>query len=292
MQVATAVSRMRESDMQKPPGIAEAIDWLAALDLLGVDALDEADDRPHARRGAQVRRGPGGDPRGRPRAARAMRVETVWLDLPATVGAFARRLHEAGVPLPPARSADLARALELVRPVARRRLYWTARAVVVTDPSQVPAFDAVFAGVFRGYDARRGTRAARRAGRARAARPCALGGARQARRDRRADGEGERRGAALREALRRARAARARAPLRADVAAAAGDPAAPHAPLREGRGTASASTCGARCAAACAPAATRSGSPAGTAASCAAGSCCCATSRARWSRTRAPTCSS
>ena len=73
------------------------------------------------------------------------------LDLPATVGAFARRLHEAGVPLPPARSADLARALELVRPVARRRLYWTARAVVVTDPSQVPAFDAVFASVFRGY---------------------------------------------------------------------------------------------------------------------------------------------
>jgi uncharacterized protein with von Willebrand factor type A (vWA) domain len=78
-------------------------------------------------------------------------VETVVLDLPATVGALARRLHEAGVPLPPARSADLARALELVRPVARRRLYWTARAVVVTDPSQVPAFDAVFASVFRGY---------------------------------------------------------------------------------------------------------------------------------------------
>src|SRR5688500_1959085 len=42
VQVATAVSRMRESDVQKPPGIAEAIDWLAALDLLGVDALDEA----------------------------------------------------------------------------------------------------------------------------------------------------------------------------------------------------------------------------------------------------------
>ena len=80
-----------------------------------------------------------------------MRLETVLLDLPATVGAFARRLHEAGVPLPPARSADLARALELVRPVAQRRLYWTARAVVVTDPSQVPAFDAVFASVFRGY---------------------------------------------------------------------------------------------------------------------------------------------
>ena len=34
------VSRMRDSDVQKPPGIAEAIDWLAALDLLGIEALD------------------------------------------------------------------------------------------------------------------------------------------------------------------------------------------------------------------------------------------------------------
>ena len=40
VQVAGAVARMRDSDVQKPPGIAEAIDWLAALDLLGVDALD------------------------------------------------------------------------------------------------------------------------------------------------------------------------------------------------------------------------------------------------------------
>jgi MoxR-like ATPase len=40
VQVADAVSRMRDSDVQKPPGIAEAIDWLAALDLLGISDLD------------------------------------------------------------------------------------------------------------------------------------------------------------------------------------------------------------------------------------------------------------
>ena len=40
VQVADAVSRMRDSDVQKPPGIAEAIDWLAALELLGVERLD------------------------------------------------------------------------------------------------------------------------------------------------------------------------------------------------------------------------------------------------------------
>jgi len=75
-------------------------------------------------------------------------IDTVHLDLPATVGAFSRRLHEAGLPMTPRRSADLARALVLVRPVSRRRLYWTARAVVVGDPTHVKAFDAVFAAVF------------------------------------------------------------------------------------------------------------------------------------------------
>ncbi|MGI8904417.1 MAG: AAA family ATPase [Solirubrobacteraceae bacterium] len=40
VQVANAVSRMRDSDVQKPPGVAEAIDWVAALNLLGVSQLD------------------------------------------------------------------------------------------------------------------------------------------------------------------------------------------------------------------------------------------------------------
>ncbi len=40
VQVADAVARMRDSDVQKPPGVAEAIDWVAALSVLGVDELD------------------------------------------------------------------------------------------------------------------------------------------------------------------------------------------------------------------------------------------------------------
>ena len=40
VQVVTAVGRMRDGDVQKPPGIAEAIDWLKALELLGVTSLD------------------------------------------------------------------------------------------------------------------------------------------------------------------------------------------------------------------------------------------------------------
>ena len=42
VQVADAVSRMRSSDVQKPPGVAESIDWLAALSLLGIEQLDAA----------------------------------------------------------------------------------------------------------------------------------------------------------------------------------------------------------------------------------------------------------
>jgi MoxR-like ATPase len=38
--VAGAVQRLRGLDLQKPPGVAEAIDWVGALSLLGVPRLD------------------------------------------------------------------------------------------------------------------------------------------------------------------------------------------------------------------------------------------------------------
>ena len=78
----------------------------------------------------------------------AFGVETVELDLPAVAGAFAQRLHEAGMPVTPARSADVARALAIVRPQSRRRLYWTMRSVLVTDPAEVRIFDRAFREVF------------------------------------------------------------------------------------------------------------------------------------------------
>jgi len=39
-QIAAAVSRIRTLDMQKPPGVAEAIDWVNAAMLLGLTKLD------------------------------------------------------------------------------------------------------------------------------------------------------------------------------------------------------------------------------------------------------------
>jgi MoxR-like ATPase len=40
--VVGALARLRTADVQKPPGIAEGIDWVAALELLGADRLDAA----------------------------------------------------------------------------------------------------------------------------------------------------------------------------------------------------------------------------------------------------------
>jgi uncharacterized protein with von Willebrand factor type A (vWA) domain len=63
---------------------------------------------------------------------------------------LSRRLHDVGVLVTPSRAADFARALVLVRPISRGRLYWTARAVLVVDPADVGAFDRVFFSVFGG----------------------------------------------------------------------------------------------------------------------------------------------
>ncbi len=84
-----------------------------------------------------------------------MRVQTIELDLPALWAAFARRLRQAGLPVGPDRAARFSDALAIARPVARTRLYWVARAVFVSDRTQVAAFDRVFFAVFgsRGWTA-------------------------------------------------------------------------------------------------------------------------------------------
>ena len=93
VQVANAVSRMRATDVQKPPGIAEAIDWLAALNLLGVERLDAAvadrtlgsvlkygEDQEVVRGGAS--RGSWAAVTDATRPEHAFGVETIELDLP------------------------------------------------------------------------------------------------------------------------------------------------------------------------------------------------------------------
>ena len=75
-------------------------------------------------------------------------VETIHLDVPPLAASLGQRLRAAGVPVTPERSANFARALTLVAPYSRRRLYWAARSVFVSDQSHVGAFDAVFRSIF------------------------------------------------------------------------------------------------------------------------------------------------
>lgn len=80
--------------------------------------------------------------------AGASRFETIQLDLPAVVGAFSQRLHDCGMSVTPAQSGQYVRALQLTQPGSRRELYFTTRAIFVTDVRDVATFDRVFAEVF------------------------------------------------------------------------------------------------------------------------------------------------
>ena len=306
-QVADAVARMRDSDVQKPPGVAEAIDWVAALELLGVERLDAAAVDRTLGVGAEVPRGPGGGPRGRPRAARAQPVTDVraWRRPPRPAAARRR-----------ARPAP-ARRRRAVDAGARRRLRPRADAGAARSPAgactgprgrcssptrrRSPAFDAVFAAVFgadrdaepdeRSDEPKPISAAAgrphRRRGRDRRGRPRASPTRAPTSAPRR------RRPATDDEADGRARrAARVASDEELPAPASASTRSSPHelaALYRLMRGWSSrrrcgaraatsgaprraASTCARRCARACAPAATRSASRAAGGGSCAGGS--------------------
>lgn len=74
--------------------------------------------------------------------------EAIELDVSVLAAALSRRLYAAGLPITPERAVNFAQALTLVSPVSRRQLYWTARAVFVSSPAHLLAFDRVFASVF------------------------------------------------------------------------------------------------------------------------------------------------
>lgn len=72
-------------------------------------------------------------------------------DLAAVAAAFGDRLHRAGVPVTPERSARFASAVLLAAPTETQQVYWLGRITLLADHGQVPIYDAVFDEVFRGY---------------------------------------------------------------------------------------------------------------------------------------------
>jgi uncharacterized protein with von Willebrand factor type A (vWA) domain len=72
------------------------------------------------------------------------------IDLAAVAAGFGARLHDAGVPVTPERSARFAQAMALVNPRRLEELYWTGRVTLLSGRAQLATYDAVFREVFRG----------------------------------------------------------------------------------------------------------------------------------------------
>lgn len=63
---------------------------------------------------------------------------------------FGQRLHAAGVPVTPERSARFARVIALAGSVAKTDVYWLGRTTLVSGRDQIETFDRVFRQVFEG----------------------------------------------------------------------------------------------------------------------------------------------
>jgi uncharacterized protein with von Willebrand factor type A (vWA) domain len=66
----------------------------------------------------------------------------------ATAAAFGAALHTAGLPVGPDRCERLARAMTVMNAASLAELRACALATMVSDPSQMPTFDRVFAAIF------------------------------------------------------------------------------------------------------------------------------------------------
>lgn len=70
------------------------------------------------------------------------------VDLARIAAGFGDRLHSAGIPVTPERSARFASAIALTAPATYDDLYWTARVTLVSGADQIERFDRVFGHIF------------------------------------------------------------------------------------------------------------------------------------------------
>lgn len=76
--------------------------------------------------------------------ARRASAGSPMVDLAAVVTAFGRRLHDAGVPVTPERSARFLRAIAIARPRTTAELADLGRVTLLSDRSQREVFDRIF----------------------------------------------------------------------------------------------------------------------------------------------------
>ena len=168
--VATAVRRMREMGLLKPPGVAETVDWAQALLIIGATRLD--DDAAAATLGAAVKYH-----EDQLRVQREVMPELATLLVPMTLLApmthcyadmthapplttavdlvlamtgFAHALRDAGVAADRVRLTTSLHALAHVDVMDAEAVYWAARLSLCSEPDDLPRFDALFDLWFRG----------------------------------------------------------------------------------------------------------------------------------------------
>lgn len=71
-------------------------------------------------------------------------------DLAAVASAFGYRLHSAGVPVTPERSARFAETVLLAAPTSVEDVYWLGRVTLLSAQAQIPVYNALFDRTFRG----------------------------------------------------------------------------------------------------------------------------------------------
>lgn len=70
------------------------------------------------------------------------------VDLATVAAGFGDRLHSAGIPVTPERSARFAATIHLTAPATYDDLYWAARVTLVSGREQLDQFDRVFGHIF------------------------------------------------------------------------------------------------------------------------------------------------
>ena len=184
-EAAAFVAELRALDLQKPPGLAETIDWAQALTALGEQELDVENVAGDARLGAEVPRGPALGPRRDARGARRRRP-CPRSAVVRHIVTFGRVLREAGLEVGPGRVADALKGSTRSSSTRQDDVYWTLRQTLVSRREDIEAFDRAFHAWFlarRGAAAGRGEAAAARAGERRKGAPPGPGPGDRRRRD-------------------------------------------------------------------------------------------------------------
>ena len=271
-EAAAFVAELRMLDLQKPPGVAETIDWARALTALGTQELDV--ENVQLTLGSVLKYHEDLlSVRDEALAGLVAQRPCPLTPVVRHIVTFGRVLREVGVEVGPGRVADALRGLDAVELERQDDVYWTLRQTLVSRREDLESFDIAL----RLVVPRRGRRTAEAPRRRAAARRAPQGrraGARAGDRRRRGEVRRLERGrAAAHEGLRRddARGARTRAEADPGGSRSRGRGGA-HAgcgPTRRG----TRSTCAASCARRSRPAATRCSARSGAAATRRASSC-------------------